>query len=123
MKEVHSVNSAGAEIYKDPNDHDLLEIPVINEEFEGEIYTVLSAGFCHKEELAAVSMESIVTVPVLIPLVTIKNDDGIIQAYRLPEELADWVRMVIDVSTQGTSPFPHDVAFGLIKNKYYVEFK
>ncbi|MDA1795251.1 hypothetical protein [Bacillus cereus group sp. BY8-1LC] len=59
----------------------------------------------------------------VISVATIKNNDGSVQAYRLPMELEEWVQHCMNAAIEGYKLFPCKVAFGIIDNKYYVEFK
>ncbi|HFJ9434196.1 hypothetical protein [Bacillus thuringiensis] len=57
------------------------------------------------------------------PVATVKNNDGSIQAYRLPLELENWVLSCMHAASVEKNPFPCKVAFGIINNKFHVEFK
>ncbi len=58
-----------------------------------------------------------------IPIVSIKNNDGSIQVFRLPLELEYWVLSCMRTASTEKSPFPCKVAFGIIDTKFHVEFK
>lgn len=116
-------NQAGAIIYDNINDFEYLNIPMILKEEDAPVYEVLSVGSAGKDDLAAVSMDRITMSRTVIPIATIKNNDGSAQAYRLPMELEEWVQHCMSAALEGYKPFPCKVAFGIIDNTYYVEFK
>ncbi|MGH0678701.1 hypothetical protein ACQVPP_15995 [Bacillus luti] len=123
VKDTIRRNQAGAVIHNDINEFKHLNIPVIIKEEDAPLYEVLSVGTAGKEDVAAVSMDRITMSRTFIPVATIKNNDGSIQAYRLPVELEKWVQHCMKAALEGYKPFPSKVAFGIIDNKYYVEFK
>lgn len=94
----------------------------INEEDE-KIYEVLSAGFHTNDAVAMIKTEGFATTRANTPIVTVKNNDSSIQAYRLPLELEYWVLSCMLAASSGKDPLPCKVAFGIIDNKSYVEFK
>ncbi|MGU3372626.1 hypothetical protein [Bacillus mycoides] len=116
-------NEAGAVIQDDINNHAFLNIPMIIDEQNGQVYEVLSAGFHSRDALTTVTTDGFTTSRVNTPIVTIKNDDGSAQAYRLPLELEEWVLACMQAASAGRNPFPCKVAIGIIDNKFYVEFK
>ncbi|MEC5241191.1 hypothetical protein P9C03_28250 [Bacillus mycoides] len=116
-------NAAGAVIHDDINNHAFLNIPMIIDEQNGQVYDVLSVGFHARGAIAMVTTDGFSTNRVNTPMVTIKNDDGSAQAYRLPLELEYWVISCMRAASTGSNPFPCKVAFGIIDTKFYVEFK
>jgi hypothetical protein len=114
-------NAAGAVIHNDINNYHFLNIPMIIDEKDGMIYEVFSAGF-HAND-AIVTTDGFSTTRVNTPIVTVKNNDGSFQAYRLPLELEYWVLSCMQTASAGKNPFPCKVAFGIINNKFHVEFK
>ncbi len=116
-------NQAGAIIYDNINDFEYLNIPMIINEEDAPQYEVLSVGTAGKDDIAAVSMDRITMSRTIIPVATIKNSDDSVQAYRLPKELEEWVQHCMNAVREGHKPFPCKVAFGIVDNKFYVEFK
>ncbi|PEA62958.1 hypothetical protein CON74_00150 [Bacillus thuringiensis] len=116
-------NAAGAIIHNDINNYPLLNIPMIINEKDGMIYEVFSVGFHANDALAMITTDSFTTTRVNTPIVKVKNTDGIFQAYRLPLELEHWVLSCMRSASAGKNPFPCKVAFGIIDNEFYVEFK
>ncbi|QWH04067.1 hypothetical protein EXW52_28505 (plasmid) [Bacillus mycoides] len=116
-------NAAGAVIHNDINNHPHLNIPMIINEQDGQIYEVFSVGFHSNDAIAMVTTDGFSTTRVHTPIVTVKNDDGSFQAYRLPLELEYWMFSCLQAASAGKNPFPCKVAFGIIDNKFYVEFK
>ena len=95
---------------------------IINEK-DGLIYEVLSAGFRANDAVAMITTDGFATTRVNAPIVTVKNNDGSLQIYRLPLELAYWVFSCMRAASVGKNPFPCKVAFGIIDTKFYVELK
>lgn len=122
-KDIVRRNQAGAIIYDNINDFQYLNIPMILKEEDATVYEVLSVGTAGKDDVAAVSMDRITMSRTVISVATIKNNDGSVQAYRLPMELEEWVQHCMNAALEGYKLFPCKVAFGIIDNKYYVEFK
>ncbi|WP_144507361.1 hypothetical protein [Bacillus mycoides] len=116
-------NGAGAVIHGDINKHAYLNIPMIIDEQNGQVYEVLSVGFHANDAIAMVTADGFATTRVNTPIVTVKNDDGSSQAYRLPVELEYWVLACMRAASEGSNPFPCKVAFGIIDTKFYVELK
>lgn len=122
-KDIVRRNQAGAIIYDNINDFEYLNIPMILKEEDAPVYEVLNVGTAGKDDVAAVSMDRITMSRTVIQVATIKNCDGSVKAYRLPIELEKWVQHCMNAVLEGYKPFPRKVAFGIINNKYYVEFK
>lgn len=122
-KDIVRRNQAGAVIHNDINEFKFLNIPMIIKEDDAPLFEVLSVGTAGKDDLAAVSMDRIILSRNIIPIATIRNNDGSIQAYRLPLELEEWVQSCMNAAYNGHNPFPCKVAFGIINNKIYVELK
>lgn len=116
-------NAAGAIIHNDINNHPHLNIPMIINEQDGQIYEVFSVGFHSNDAIAVVTTDGFSATRVNTPIVTVKNNDGSFQAYRLPLELDYWVLSCMQTAAAGNNPFPCKVAFGIIDNKFYVEIK
>ncbi|EOP78904.1 hypothetical protein IGM_06511 [Bacillus cereus HuB4-4] len=116
-------NAAGAVIHNEINNYPILNIPMIINEKDGMIYEVFSAGFHANNALAIITTDGFATTRVNTPIVRIKNNGGIIQTYRLPLELEYWVLSCMRSASLGENPFPCKVTFGIIDNKFYVEFK
>ncbi|APT26677.1 hypothetical protein [Bacillus anthracis] len=116
-------NIARTIIHNDINNYPYLNIPMIINEQDGQIYEVFSVGFHSNDAIAMVTTDGFSTTRVHTPIVTVKNDDGSFQAYRLPLELEYWVFSCLQAASAGKNPFPCKVAFGIIDNKFYVEFK
>lgn len=116
-------NTAGAIIHKNINSYPFLNIPMIINEKDGVIYEVLSAGFQANDAMAIVTTDGFSTTRVNAPIVTVKNNDGSLQIYRLPLELAYWVLSCMHAASEGKNPFPCKVAFGIIDTKFFAGFK
>ncbi|HDR7714025.1 hypothetical protein [Bacillus cereus] len=116
-------NAAGAIIHNNINSYPFLNIPMIINEKDGVIYEVLSAGFQANDAVAMITTDGFATTRINVPIVTVKNTDDSIQAYRLPLELEHWVISCMHAASEGKNPFPCKVAFGIIDTKFYVEFK
>ncbi|HFT5903658.1 TPA: hypothetical protein ACGSMF_004833 [Bacillus cereus] len=116
-------NAAGAVIHSDINNHPYLNIPMIINEQDGQIYEVFSVGFHSSDGIAMVTTDVFSTTRVHTPIVTVKNDDGSFQAYRLPLELEYWVFSCLQAASAGKNPFPCKVAFGIIDTNFFVGFK
>ncbi|HDR7594810.1 TPA: hypothetical protein QCX59_004004 [Bacillus mycoides] len=116
-------NAAGAVIHNDINNYPFLNIPMIINEKNGMIYEVFSAGFHANDTTAMITTDDFATTRLNTPIVRIKNNGGIIQTYRLPLELEYWVLSCMCSASLGENPFPCKVTFGIIDNKFYVEFK
>ncbi|PHC82987.1 hypothetical protein COF42_25560 [Bacillus wiedmannii] len=84
-------NTARTVIHNDINNYPYLNIPMIINEKDGMIYEVLSAGFHNNDAVAIITTDSFATTRINTSIVTVKNIDGSIQAYRLPIELEYWV--------------------------------
>ncbi|WP_377863421.1 hypothetical protein [Bacillus sp. R86525] len=116
-------NAAGAIIHNDINNYPYLNIPMIINEKDGMIYEVLSAGFHTNDAVGMITTDGFATTRVNAPIVTVKNNDDSIQAYRLPLELEHWVLSCMRAASVEKNPFPCKVSFGIIDTKFYVEFK
>ncbi|MGS0534386.1 hypothetical protein ACU80C_31970 (plasmid) [Bacillus mycoides] len=116
-------NAAGAVIHNDINNYPLLNIPMIINEKDGQLYEVFSVGFHSNDAVAMITTDGFATTRVNAPIVRIKNNGGIIQTYRLPLELEYWVLSCMRSASAGKNPFPCKVTFGIIDNKFYVELK
>ncbi|MDA1909432.1 hypothetical protein PDK24_26940 [Bacillus cereus] len=116
-------NTAGVVIHNDINSYPFLNIPMIINEKDGIIYEVLSAGFQANDAVAMITTDGFATTRVNAPIVTVKNNDGSLQIYRLPLKLEYWVLSCMHAASEGKNPFPCKVAFGIIDTKFYVEFK
>ncbi|MEC3334858.1 hypothetical protein P9043_21180 [Bacillus cereus] len=116
-------NAAGAIIHNDIHNYPYLNIPMIINEKDGMIHEVLSAGFHTNDAVGMLTTDSFATTRVTAPIVTVKNDEDNIQAYRLPLELEHWVLSCMRAASVGKNPFPCKVAFGIIDKIYHVEFK
>ncbi|WP_416808902.1 hypothetical protein [Bacillus thuringiensis] len=116
-------NAAGAIIHNDINDYPYLNIPMIINENDGQIYDVFSVGFHSNDAIAIVTTDGFSTNRVNTPIITVKNNDGSFQAYRLPLQLEYWVISCMHSASAGKNPFPCKVVFGIIDTKYHVEFK
>ncbi|MBJ7937506.1 hypothetical protein [Bacillus cereus] len=115
--------AVGAIIHNDINNYPFLNIPMIINEKNGMIYEVFSAGFHVNDTAAMITTDSFATTRMNAPIVTVKNNDGSIQIYRIPLELEYWVLACMSSASVGKNPFPCKVAFGIIDDKFYVEFK
>lgn len=101
------VNKAGAKIYKDINRHEILKVPILlDEKAKGVVHHVLSAGFLGGERE---------------PIVTIKESNGEVVAYRLPNDLFGWVENSMGMKLQGIDMFPANVEFGKLNNRVFAE--
>ncbi|WP_242281638.1 MULTISPECIES: hypothetical protein [unclassified Bacillus cereus group] len=116
-------NAAGAIIHNNIKNYPHLNIPMIINEKDGMIYEVLSAGFHTNDAVGMLTTDSFATTRVNAPVITVKNNDGGIQLYRLPLELEHWVLSCMRAASVEKNPFPCKVAFGIIDTKFYVEFK
>ncbi|CAH2463008.1 MULTISPECIES: hypothetical protein [Bacillus cereus group] len=113
-------NVAGVGIHNDINNHPILNIPMIINEKDGMIYEVLNAGFHTNDTVAIITTDDFATIRVNAPIVTVKNNDGSIQVYRLPLDLEYWVLSCMRAASTGENPFPCKVTSGTIDNKSYV---
>ncbi|PET34882.1 hypothetical protein CN518_05405 [Bacillus anthracis] len=109
--------------HNDINNYPYLNIPMIINEKDGITYEVLSAGFHNNDAVAMITTDGFATTRINTPIVTVKNNDGSIQAFRLPLELEYWVLSCMCAASKGRNPFPCKVAFGIIDTKFHVEFK
>lgn len=101
------VNKAGAKIYKDINKHEILKVPVLfDENAKGVVFNVLSVGMLGSQRE---------------PIVTIKEPNGEVVAYRLPYDLVGWVETFMGMKLQGIDMFPAKVEFGKLNNKVFAE--
>ncbi|HEE9034898.1 TPA: hypothetical protein R2I11_005263 [Bacillus cereus] len=116
-------NTAGAIIHNNINSYPILNIPMIINKKDGIIYEVLNAGFQANDAVAMITTDGFATTRLNTPIVRIKNNGGIIQTYRLPLELEYWVLSCMRSASLGENLFPCKVTFGIIDNKFYVEFK
>ncbi|MBY7135700.1 hypothetical protein ILS70_22065 [Bacillus sp. 12RED03] len=116
-------NAAGAVIHNDINNYPLLNIPMIINEKDGMIYEVFSVGFHINDTIGMITTDGFATTRVNAPIITVKNNDGSIQIYRIPLELEYWVLSCMSSASVGKNPFPCKVAFEIIDTKFYVEFK
>ncbi|MFK4431616.1 MULTISPECIES: hypothetical protein [unclassified Bacillus (in: firmicutes)] len=110
-------------IHNNINNYPHLNIPMIINEKVGMIYEVLSVGFHNNDAAAMITTDGFATTRVNTLIVSVKNDNGSIQVYRLPSELEHWVLSCMRVASTGKNPFPCKVAFGIIDTKFYVELK
>ncbi|KMQ19175.1 hypothetical protein [Bacillus mycoides] len=116
-------NTARIVIHNDVNNYPYLSIPMIINEEGKKIYEVLSAGFHTNDAVAMIKTDGFATTRANTPIVTVKNNDSSIQAYRLPLELEYWVLSCMRAASVGKNPLPCKVAFGIIDTKFHVEFK
>ncbi|MGF9769644.1 hypothetical protein [Bacillus albus] len=116
-------NTARKVIHNDINNYPYLNIPMIINEKNGMIYEVLSVGFHNNDAAAIITTDGFATTRVNTPIVSVNNNDGSIQLYRLPLELEYWVLSCIRAASTGKNPFPCKVSFGIIDTKFHVEFK
>ncbi|PQZ46634.1 hypothetical protein CQZ94_29185 [Bacillus sp. MYb209] len=116
-------NTARTVIHNDINNYPYLSIPMIINEKDGKLYEILSAGIHTNDAVAMIATEGFATTRVNTPIVTVKNNDSSIQAYRLPLELEYWVLSCMRAASAGKNPLPCTVAFGIIDTKFHVEFK
>ncbi|MGQ7871646.1 hypothetical protein [Bacillus sp. 1A] len=116
-------NTARTVIHNDINDYPYLNIPMIINEKDGKIYEILSAGFYTNDVVAMIKTDGFATTRANTPIVTVKNNDSNIQAYRLPLELEYWVLSCMRAASAGKNPLPCKVAFGIIDTKFHVKFK
>ncbi|MED1287751.1 hypothetical protein [Bacillus mycoides] len=116
-------NTARTVIHNDINNYPYLNIPMIINEKDGQIYEVLSAGFHNNDAVGMITTDGFATTKVNTPIVSVTNNDGSIQVYRLPLELEYWVLSCMHAALTGKNPFPCKVTFGIIDTKFYVEFK
>ncbi|MGE6592322.1 hypothetical protein ACQKFU_22680 [Bacillus mycoides] len=116
-------NAAGAVIHNDINNYPLLNIPMIINEKDGQLYEVFSVGFHSNDEVAMITTDGFATTRMNAPIITVKNNDGSIRIYRIPLEIEFWVLFCMRSASVGKNPFPCKIAFGIIDNKFYVELK
>ncbi|KAB2393384.1 MULTISPECIES: hypothetical protein [Bacillus cereus group] len=112
-------NTAEAVIHNDINSYPFLNIPMIINEKDGVIYEVLIIGFHNDDAVAMITTDGFATTRVNAPIVTVKNNDGSLQIYRLPLELEYWVLSCMYAASEGKNPFPCKVAFGIIDTKFF----
>jgi len=110
-------------IHNDINNYPYLNIPMIINKKDGMIYEVLSVGFHNNDAVGMITTDGFATTRVNTPIVSVKNNYGSIQVYRLPLELEYWVLSCMRAASTGKNPFPCKVAFGIIDTKFHVEFK
>ncbi|EJV74427.1 hypothetical protein IG3_05787 [Bacillus cereus HuA2-1] len=89
----------------------------------GMIYEVLNVGFHNNDAVGMITTDGFATTRINTPIVSIKNNDGSIQACHLPLELEYWVLSCMRAASTGKNPFPCKVAFGIIDTKFHVEFR
>lgn len=94
-------NAAGAIIHNNINRYPILNIPMIINKKDGIIYEVLNAGFQANDAVAMITTDGFATTRVNAPIVTVKNNDGSLQIYRLPLELAYWVLSCMHAASEG----------------------
>ncbi|HDR8156770.1 hypothetical protein [Bacillus thuringiensis] len=116
-------NTAGVVIHNDINSYPFLNIPMIINEKDGLVYEVLNTGFQPNDAVAMITTDGFGTTRVNVPIVTVKNNDGSLQIYRLPLELEYWVISCMHTASEGKNPFPCKIAFGIIDTKFFAEFK
>ncbi|EJQ32406.1 hypothetical protein IEC_05418 [Bacillus toyonensis] len=116
-------NATGAVIHNDINNYPFLNIHMIINENDGMIYEVFNAGFHANNTLAIITTDGFDETRLNTPIVTVKNNAGSFQVYRLPLELEDWVLFCMRSASVGKNPFPCKVAFGIIDTKFHVEFR
>ncbi|GLV67045.1 hypothetical protein Bmyc01_57140 [Bacillus mycoides] len=116
-------NTTRTVIHNDINNYPYLSIPMIINEKDGNIYEILSAGFHTNDAVAIITTDGFATTWVNTPIVSVKNNDGNLQLYRLPLELEYWVLSCMSAASTGKNPFPCKVTFGIIDTKFHVEFK
>jgi hypothetical protein len=116
-------NTARTVIHNDIDNYPYLSIPMIINKKDGKLYEILSTGFHTNDAVAMITTEGFATTRVNTLIVTVKNNDSSIQAYRLPLELEYWVLSCMRAASAGKNPFPCKVAFGIIDTKFHVEFK
>lgn len=100
-KKDYLLNKQGGKIYFDFNRQPSLEI----NEGTKVTYEILSVGLSKQ----------------LHPIATISNN-GIPVAYRLPEDLGEWVTVCIGISNMGDKLFPAKVRFTRLNGKIYADF-
>lgn len=98
-------NTARTVIHNDINNYPYLSIPMIINEKDGKLYEILSAGFHTNDAVAIISTDGFATTRVNTPIVTVKNNDSSIQAYRLPLELEYWVLSCMRAASAGKIRF------------------
>ncbi|MGH0944741.1 hypothetical protein ACQVTS_26705 [Bacillus mycoides] len=116
-------NTTRTVIHNDINNYLHLNIPMIINEKNGMIYEVLNVGFHSNDAVGMITTDGFATTRVNAPIVTVKNNDGSIQTYRLPLELEHWVLSCMLAASVGKKTFPCRVAFGIIDTKFHVEFR
>ncbi|MED1511880.1 hypothetical protein [Bacillus proteolyticus] len=116
-------NTTRTVIHNDINNYPYLSIPMIINEKDGNIYEILSTGFHTNDAVAIITTDGFATTWVNTPIVSVKNNDGNLQLYRLPLELEYWVLSCMSAASTGKNPFPCKVTFGIIDTKFHVEFK
>lgn len=116
-------NPARTVIDNNINNYPYLNIPMIINEKDGMVYVVLNAGFHNNDAVAMITTDGFATTRVNTPIVSVKNNDGSIQAYRLPLELEYWVLSCMCAASTGKNPFPCKVSFGIIDTNFHVDFK
>lgn len=70
------------------------------------IYEVLGAGFHTNDAVAIITTDDFATTRVTAPVITVKNNDGSIQLYRLPLELEHWVLSCMRAASVEKTHFP-----------------
>jgi hypothetical protein len=101
------INKAGAKIYRDITKNKMLMLPVLaNDTEQGIVCEVLSAGILGSQST---------------PIITVKEKDGKPVAYRLPDDLREWVQNAMGMKVSGFDTFPSKVEFGVIDNYTYAE--
>ncbi|WP_257133422.1 hypothetical protein [Bacillus wiedmannii] len=116
-------NTAGVVIHNDINSYPFLNIPMIINQKDGVIYEVLSAGFQANDAVAMITTDGFAITWVNALIVTVKNNYGSIQIYRLLLELKYWLISCMLAASEGKNSFPCKVAFGIIDTKFFAGFK
>ncbi|EJR26729.1 hypothetical protein IIG_05286 [Bacillus cereus VD048] len=73
-------NTARTVIHNDINNYPHLNIPMIINEKNGMIYEVLNVGFHNNDAVGMITTDGFATTRINTPIVSIKNNDGSIQA-------------------------------------------
>jgi len=93
-------NKAGALIYHDTTKHSIIDVT------SPRVHRVLTIGYGGSP---------------LVPLVTVKEKDGSIIAFRIPHQLHGWALYFFKSISNNKSPFPSDVEFGTENGYVYAE--
>ncbi|WLV25220.1 hypothetical protein QR721_03030 [Aciduricibacillus chroicocephali] len=101
------INEAGAKIYENIEHHKYLYIPILDgEDDQGVVYQVMSAALYRNHKHA---------------IVTVREGDRKATAYRVPDDLYNWVESLIRLNIKGNIRMPLMIEFCMKENHLYAK--